>query len=175
MSTGPTMIRLPFSTTIKRWQSNCRPSYERGHRVPNVLQTHPWSGHSTDPGRIFHDTKDSDSSSRQNLTLNRLQGCDGSDGRDGPDVPDGHGDEFYGYTRLLQPNDTSTGHIRDEYREEFGRSSRPHRVNTPGGHAVNRLGWVRVNIGSIRCVWTNFENRSTSGQPSRVTYSTVFG
>jgi hypothetical protein len=106
------------------------------------MPTHPGSGHPTDSGRRFHNAKDSDTSSLRNLTLNRLEGCDGCDGR---------GVEFYGYTRLQQPNDTSTGHVRDEYREEFGRSLGQHRVNTLGGHRVNALGRARVNtLGGVR-------------------------
>jgi hypothetical protein len=55
------------------------------------------------------------------ISLNRIESCDGSDGCDGCDSfdgfdgSDGRSDEFYGYTRLRQPNDTSTGHILDEY------------------------------------------------------------
>jgi len=120
------------------------------------------------------------------ISLNRLESCDvfdgfdGYDGRDGYDGYDGRGVEFYGYTRLRQPNNTSTGHVRDEYGEQFGRSLGQHRVNTLGGHRVNTLGgtrvntlgWVRVNIGMCS-KW--FRNRSTGCQPSRSTYSMVFG
>jgi hypothetical protein len=55
------------------------------------------------------------------ISLNRLGSCDGSygsdgcDGLDGFDVCDGRSDEYYGYTRLRQPNDPSTGHVWDEY------------------------------------------------------------
>jgi hypothetical protein len=55
------------------------------------------------------------------ISLNRLRSCDGSyssdgcDGLDSFDVCDGHCDDYYGYMRLRQPNDTSTGHVRDEY------------------------------------------------------------
>jgi len=117
---------------------------------------------------------DSDSSSRQNLTLNHLEsrdgcdGCNGCDGRNGYDGCDGRSVEFYGYTRLRQLNDMLTGHVRDEYGEQFGRSLGEHHVNTIGGHRVNThggaridtlgefgstsgsSGWVRVNIGIIR-------------------------
>jgi hypothetical protein len=57
------------------------------------------------------------------ILLNRLDGCDGRNGRDDFDGCDGRGVEFYGYTRLRQPNDTSTGHVRDEYGEQFSRSA----------------------------------------------------
>jgi hypothetical protein len=116
-----------------------------------VLRTHPGSRHPTDSGRRFHDAKDSDASSRRNLTLNRLEGCEGCDGRDGRDGCDGRGDEFYGYTRLRQPNDKSIGHVRDEYGEQFGRSLGQHHVNTLGGHCVNTLGGARINtLGGVR-------------------------
>ena len=111
------------------------------------------------------------------ISLNLLEACDGCDGRNGCDGCDGcdgcngHGIEFYGYTRLRQPNDMSTGHVWDEYGEQFGRSLGQHLVNTLGGHRVNTLGGhpvttlggarintlggVRVNIGI---------NRMSSGQ-----------
>ena len=99
------------------------------------------------------------------ISLNRLEDCDSCDRRDGFDGCDGGSDEFYGYTRLRQPNYTLTGHV-SEYGEQFGRSLGQHRVNTLGGHRVNTLGGhhvttlggaqintlggVRVNIGIIR-------------------------
>jgi len=177
MSPGATTIRIPFSTTIKPQQSNCEPSYERGCRVPDALRTHPGSGHPTDSGRRFHDAKDSDVSSRRNLTLNRLEACDGHDGCDGRSV------EFYGYTRLRQPNDTLTGHVdRTRQQDTFGTStesslarvwvsivSTPSEdiVSTPSeefgstpsdefGSTSASSGWVRVNIGIMRM---------SSGQP----------
>jgi len=82
-----------------------------------------------DSGLRFHDAKDSHSSSGH-LTLNRLEGsdgCNGNDGRNGNDGCDCRRDEFYRYTRLWQPNDTLTRHIRDDYRQQFGRSSGQHR------------------------------------------------
>jgi hypothetical protein len=83
------------------------------------------------------------------ISLHHLEDCDGCEGRS---------DEFYGYTGLEQQNNTSTGHVRDEYREQFGQRLGQHRVNTLGGHRVNTLGGayvntlrgVRVNIGIIR-------------------------
>jgi len=68
-----------------------------------------------------------DASSRLNLTLNRLEHCVGCVGFDGCD---GRSVEFYGYTRLQQPNDASTDRVRDDYGEQFGWSA----------------AWVRVNI-----------------------------
>jgi hypothetical protein len=53
------------------------------------------------------------------ISLNCLESCDGCDGFDGCD---GHSGGFYRYTGLRQPNDTSRGHVRGEYREQFGRS-----------------------------------------------------
>jgi hypothetical protein len=81
------------------------------------------------------------------ISLNRLECFDGHDGCDGRGV------EFYGYMRLRQPNDTSTGHLRDEYGVQFGWSFGQHRVNTLGearintlgGHSVNTLGGHSVN------------------------------
>jgi hypothetical protein len=79
------------------------------------------------------------------ISLNRLEDFDGCDGCDGFDGCNGRGVEFYRYTRLRQPNDTSTGHVRDEYGEQFGSSLGQHRVNTLGGHRVNTLGGPRFN------------------------------
>jgi len=96
------------------------------------------------------------------ISLNRLEACDGCDG---------HGIEFHGYTRLRQPNDTSTGHVRDEYGEQFGRSLGQHLVNTLGGHRVNTLGGHRVTtlggarINTLGGVPVNIGiNRMSSGQ-----------
>jgi hypothetical protein len=83
------------------------------------------------------------------ISLNRLESCDGCDGR---------GVEFYGYTRLRQPNDTSTGHVdrtrsgrvRRAVCQECRMSSSQYRVYTLGGARINTLGGVRVNIGIIR-------------------------
>ena len=137
------------------------------------------------------------------ISLNRLEACDGCDGRDGCDGCNGHGIEFYGYTRLRQPNDTSTGHVRDEYGEQFGRSLGQHLVNTLGGHPVttlrgariNTLGGVRVNIGinrmssgqhqhhqdefgstsaSLGYVRSDFENGSTGGKAKKTDRHTVW-
>jgi hypothetical protein len=68
------------------------------------------------------------------ISLNRSEGFNGHDGCED------RGDEFYGYTRLRQPNDPLTGHVRDEYGEQFGRSLGQHRVNTLGGARINTLG-----------------------------------
>jgi hypothetical protein len=57
-----------------------------------------------DTGRQFHDTKDSDASSRRNITLCHLEACnvfnglDGYTGRNGIDGGDGHIDDFSGCT-----------------------------------------------------------------------------
>jgi len=135
------------------------------------------------------------------ISLNRSEACDGWDGWDGCD---GHGVEFYGYTRLRQLNDTSTGHLRDEYGEQFSRGLGQHRVknvgehgvNTLGGARINTLGGVWVNIGIIRmslgqhrhhqdefgstsaslgCVRSDFITGQPVAKPSRSTYSMVFG
>ena len=134
------------------------------------------------------------------ISLYRLEDCNGCNGRNGHNGYDGRIVQFYGYTRLQQPNDTSTGHVRDEHGEQFGRSLGQHHVNTLGGHRVNTLGehcfntlggarintlggvwveigisrWVRVNIGIIRMCSKRFRNRSTGSQPSRLTYSMVW-
>jgi hypothetical protein len=104
--------------------------------VPDVLRTHLESGHPTDSGPRFHNAKDSDSSSRRNLSLNRSEGFDGFDGGNG------RGDEFYGYTRLRQPNHTLTGHldrtrsgrVRGAVWQEFGSTLCEHPRRASGQH-----------------------------------------
>jgi hypothetical protein len=94
------------------------------------------------------------------ISLNRLESCDGSDcsdgcdGFDGYDGCDGCSIEFYRYMRLRQPNDTSTGHIRDEYGEQFGRSLSQHCVNTLGEYHVNTLGGYCDTTVGEHCVTT---------------------
>jgi hypothetical protein len=169
MTPGATTIRIPFLTTIKRHQSNPNPSYERGRRVPDVLGIHLGSGHHTDSGRRFHDAQDSDSSSRRNLTLNPFESCDRCDGRVGCNGP---GVEFYECTKLRQPNDTSTGHIQDEYREQFRRSLGQYCVNTLGGARVNTLRGARSN--TRRGVRVNIVSISTDEIGSTSASSDVF-
>jgi hypothetical protein len=65
------------------------------------------------------------------ISLNRLEDCDGCYGCH---------DEFYGNTRLRHLNDTSTGHLRDEYGEQFCSCLGQHLVNTLGEARVNTLG-----------------------------------
>jgi len=122
MSQGTTMIWRPLSRNIKPWQLNRELSYQSGHGFPEALLKYAGSGHPTDSGRRFNDAKDSDTSSWQNLTLNRLVGCNGCDGCYGSDGFDGRSDKFYTNTRIRRPNDWSTGQFWDEYGEQFGRS-----------------------------------------------------
>jgi hypothetical protein len=70
----------------------------------------------------------------------------------------------------------SAGRVWDEYGEQFGRSSGQHRVNTLGGvtDCFSRDGNL-PNDASSGLVRADFENGSTGGQPSRSTYSMVFG
>jgi hypothetical protein len=123
------------------------------------------------------------------ISLNCLESCDGCDGFDGCD---GHSGGFYRYMRLRQPNDTSRGHVRGMYREQFGRSLGQQCVNTLGGHRVNTLrghchtnsGGVRLNIGIIRMssghhryhqmCSKRFRNKPTGGQSNRSTYTMVW-
>jgi len=174
MSPGATTIGTPFSTTIKRTsQSNCEPSYVRGRWVPDALRTHPESRHPTDSGRWFNSANDA--SSRRNLAqpLRQLRWLRWLRRLRWPRWP-----LWLWWPRcwvsrvyeIPQPNDTSTGHVRDEYGEQFGRSA----------------GWVWVNIvsttseefGSILassgCVRSDFENGSTGGKAKeRSTYNMV--
>jgi len=138
ISPGVTLIRIPFSTTFKQSQLNWKSSYECRRRFPDVLWLHPGSGHPMDSGWWFNNAKDSNASSWQNLTLNRLDVCNGCDGHDGPNGCvrcDGYPScsvELHGYIRLPEPNNTSTEHVRVEYGVQFGSCA----------------GWVRVSIGS---------------------------
>jgi len=89
---------------------------------------HPGSGHPTNAGRRFNNATNSGLYFQRNLTqpLRDPQGCNSCNDR---------GVGFYRYTRSWQLNNMSTGHGRDEYREQYGRSA----------------GWVQVNIISTPC------------------------
>jgi hypothetical protein len=137
MSLCGTIIRIPFWTTIKRYQSNREQSYMRGHRVPD---------------RDTLGTQDDDCTMQRTqmpppdaISLKHFEDCDSCNGRDGLNGCDDSVDVFYGYTRLWQPNVISTSHVPDEYGEQFGRSLGQHGVNTLRGHCVNTLGGHRVN------------------------------
>jgi hypothetical protein len=92
--------------------------------------------------------------------IERFEGRNGCNGR---------GDEFYGYTRLQQWNNTSTGHVRDEYGGQFGKSLGQHRVNSLGGHRVNTVGGHRVTTLGGHRVTTLGGHRVTTLGGHRVT------
>jgi hypothetical protein len=130
------------------------------------------------------------------ILLNCLEDCDSCDGRHGFDACNSRGVEFYGYTRLQQPNDMSTGPIQEQYGQQFRRSLGQHIVNTLGGARINTLGgvWVSVSIimmtsrqhrhhqdesgstsASLGCVRSNCLNSQPVAMASRLTYRMVVG
>jgi hypothetical protein len=100
------------------------------------------------------------------MSLNRLERCDCCECSD---RCNGRSNELYGYTRLRQPKETSTGHIWDQYREQLSGSLAQHRINTLGehrvttfaDHCVNAIKGYRVNtrrghrVNIVRGTWVN--------------------
>jgi len=97
------------------------------------------------------------------ISLNCLEdsdGCDGDhgcDGHDGYHGYNGHDDEFYGYTRIRQPNNTSTRHVRDEYGVQFRSSAGSDRVKIRstsseelGSTALEEFGSISASSGCVR-------------------------
>jgi hypothetical protein len=99
------------------------------------------------------------------ISLNCSEDCDRCNDPNDFDGCDGRSVEFYGYTRLRQPNDMSTGYVQNQYETQFGRSLGQHRVHTLGGARVNTLGSVRVNIGMYL---KRFQNRTTGGKAKQI-------
>jgi len=153
ISPGTTTIWTPISKPIQRSQLNCEPISECHLRITDPFGTYPGPGdsHHTVPRRQLNCAKNA--FSWPNLTHNRL---------------DGHGVKFHRYMRLWQPDETWTGRIGDEYGVQFGSNG----WRSLGQHQVNTLGGVLLNI---RMISKGFRNRSTGGQPSRSTYTMVFG
>jgi len=106
------------------------------------------------------------------ITLNRIEscdgcdgcygcnGCNGCDGCNGCNGCNGHSVVFYSDMRLRQPNNTSTGHVRDQYGQQICMSA----------------GWVQVNSGIIGWLQSDcVSGQLVASQEEWLTYGMIFG